>query len=337
MVSATKRINNSAPEHMQTVESEESRDIFEGDTGDAVFEFLTLRHMRSTLATSKRMRDLTRRRLRVLLPMARVLKASPFNCPYRDVDLPNIKKMRVRPKVDDSVPDNLMEPLCIAIRSGTLERCERLVLSTNTLIDDSMKAFSSELIATGMRSLRVLELSSCEISDVGLKCFSSAIARAATRRLKTLDLSGNNISDVGMKAFASAILSGGALDRLSSLWLNENDIGNEGMKSFSVAAGSGALKKLGLLSLDGNLIEDEGMKAFATTIDGGALRHLHRISIAFNRIGDKGSTAFAEVISGGALPDLLAFQGPGNAALEEACFMRGISFVGHIIRGANHW
>ena len=75
-------------------------------------------------------------------------------------------------------------------------------------------------------ALETLILHTNEIGDDGMKALAEACASGALASLETLDMSGNKIGNDGMKAFAKACRAKGGLPQLENVYLAGN-LGNE--------------------------------------------------------------------------------------------------------------
>lgn len=299
-------------------------DLFLHDAGDVIFAFLDLSDMPTTFATSKRMRDLVKRRARELLPTTKFLTYPPFNVPREE--LPKLTKLVVRGVRNRRYRRHITVPLSRAIDSGGLGSLTELHMKgrftrneeLNTLYhigDEGLKTLSSSVVTRKMGSLVNLTLSSHFIGDEGMKAFSSAIKTGALANLSVLCLEYNRIGNVGMIAFTKAVMPtdaipAGSLSNLKELNLGCNKISNHGMASFSYVISTGALGKLKELYLFDNKISDAGMIVFARAITPipvfrmAALSNLTRLILWGNNISDRGTAYFSCAIARGALANL---------------------------------
>ena len=243
-------------------------DLFFGDTGERIFAFVLVPHIPGTVATSKMMRELARKRIREVLAVARTLNVySPIT--MKDVELLTLRSLRLCGRTHTKLGHKGMTAFSEAIRAigvtGALANLEDLLLGFNQIGDEGMKSFSIAVASGALANCKWLNLSANGIGDEGMNAFFSAISKGALDEMVQLNLWLNEIGDIGLISFLEAIRRG-ALKNLRHHSFPENKIGDAGMKAISVAITNGSLGPLKSLDLDCNKISNDGMIAFANAI-----------------------------------------------------------------------
>lgn len=193
-------------------------DIFFGDTGLAIFAYLKLPDMPSTLATCAVMQELTKKRIREILAVARTLNAYPLYMNLRDVDF--LERDNIYMHSSEGTGYARITAFTSALRSGALGQVTHLDLRNNNIGDAGLTAIATASGNGVLANLVRLDLDGNRIGDSGVKAFASAVARGSLGSLGYLYISQNALTDAGMVALSDA-LRGGALPSLRTLFVDD--------------------------------------------------------------------------------------------------------------------
>ena len=160
---------------------------------------------------NKRCRELAAARLARVKP----LLEPPFRLTADDIFRRNLDLHNRKLRAEH------VEVLVLALVSGALTSLTTLILYSNAIGDDGMKALADACASGALASLTKLNLEDNEIGDDGVSALAGACANGALPALKELNLNSNQIADAGKSALADA-LSKGALPNLKELILIEN-------------------------------------------------------------------------------------------------------------------
>lgn len=168
---------------------------------------------------------------------------------------------------------------------GNLARITTLELSKNALVSTRSGILLCRLLQCNSHHLKRLDLSQNQLGSQG--CV--ALVASGLQSLEVLNLSGNGIDHVGALAVGEAIIAGsGGGCLLTTLLLGQNPLGDEGITA--LAKGIERNSSLQLLCLRQTDMGDVGAIRLARALE----QHDHRLvqlTLTRNRIGIQGALA----------------------------------------------
>lgn len=215
---------------------------------DVIFAYLPLETLVHGTSVNRLFCKLTGKIIKTVRPTIESWRGEPFFVKF-DSAIISITRLNLsRCRIGNA---GLAEFADAITRLGSLVT---LFLSSNTIGDDGIDAFSTALLKNTLPNLEVLWLFSNIISDRGIASLSNAIRSGALVSLECLHFCHNKVGDDG---FTDLLRSLRKVSSMTSLRFEHNKIGDKGMNALLSAVISGSWQDL---AIAGNLGNTEGVQ-----------------------------------------------------------------------------